>query len=195
MNMRLSFESIVREAFASVIERYGYRVVNADDSNVRMDSENSTIIARYDCRRSFEVGVNFSELVDGEVRRRILFSLGEVFREFSVPNAEEIDFLQSSDFSRVREFLSTVADNLERYCQRILLGDDDAYSAVNERRQREALAYTQQVQLEGVRAKADTAWREKRYREFVDLLEPLEAGLSIAERKKLEYAMKATADS
>jgi hypothetical protein len=50
------------------------------------------------------------------------------------------------------------------------------------------------VQLEGVRAKADTAWREKRYQEFVDLLKPLEAGLSIAERKKLEYAVKATAD-
>lgn len=192
--MRLTFESIVREAFASVIERYGFRVVNADDSHVRMDSENSTIIAQYDCRRSFEVGVNFSELVDGDVKRRIPFSLGEVFREFSVPNAGEIDFLQSSDLSRVREFLSTAAEYLERYSQRILLGDGDAYSAVNERRSREALAYTQQVQLEGVRAKADTAWREKRYQEFVDLLKPLEAGLSIAERKKLEYAMKATAN-
>jgi hypothetical protein len=94
----------------------------------------------------------------------------------------------------VREFLATAVENLEHYCQRILLGDGDAYSLVNERRSREALVYTQRVQLEGVREKADTAWREKRYREFIDLLEPLKASLSNSEYKKLEYAMKATAN-
>lgn len=192
MNTRLTFETIVRDTFATVMERCGYQVVEADECSVRLDSENATIIVRYDCRRSFEVGVNLSELEDGRVKRRIPFSLGEVFREFSVPNSDEIDFLQTSDLSQVRQFLLTAAKNLERYCQRILDGDRDAFSAVSKRRSREAAAYTQEVQIQGVREKADAAWREKRYQEFVDLLEPFEEGLSVVERKKLDYAMKAS---
>lgn len=191
MNSHPTFESLVRDAFASILRRYGYRVVEADDNNVRLDSVDSTIIVRYDRRRSFEVGVNFSELENGQPKRRIPFSLGEVFRDFSVPNATKIDFLQSSDLNSVRKFLVTAAENLENYCASILRGEHAAFSSVNERRSREALAYTQQVQIQSLRPKADIAWREKRYQEFVDLLGEFKSDLPIADQKKLEYAMKA----
>jgi hypothetical protein len=193
MNPTPTFESIVRNAFASIIQRYGYHVVDADDSNVRLDSVDSTIIVRYDRRRSFEVGVDLSELENGQPKRRIPFSLAEVFREFSVPNANRIGFLQSSDLASVHEFLVNAAENLERFCGSILRGESNAFSSVNERRTRESVAYTQQVQIKSLRPKADKAWREKRYQEFVDLLVEFKTDLPIADQKKLDYAMKALA--
>lgn len=194
MNSQATFESLVRNAFASIIQCYGYRVVDANDSSVRMDSVDSTIIVQYDRRRSFEVGVDFSELENGQPKRRIPFSLGEVFREFSVPNAANLDFLQSSDLSSVQKFLATAAENLDKYCGSILNGDPAAFASVNERRSREALAYTQQVRIQSVRTKADSAWREKRYQEFVDLLGEFKSVLPIADQKKLDYAMKTLAE-
>lgn len=190
MNPKPTFESIVRDAFASIIQRYGYHVVDADDSCVRLDSGGSTIIVRYDRRRSFEVGVGFSELENGQPKRRIPFSLAEVFREFSVPNANKIGFLQSSDLDSVHEFLVSAAESLERCCGSILRGESTAFSSVNERRSREAREYTQQVQIQSLRPKADKAWREKRYQEFVDLLIEFKSDLPIADQKKLDYAME-----
>jgi uncharacterized protein HemY len=85
----------------------------------------------------------------------------------------------------------TAAENLESFCGSILRGESTAFSSVNDRRSREALAYTQQVQIQSLRLKADTAWREKRYQEFVDILGEFRSVLPIADQKKLDYAMKA----
>lgn len=192
MNPQQSLESIVRDTFALIIERYGYEVVEATDCNVRLDAACASVIVRYDCRRSFEVGIDFSELESGVMKRRIPFSIGEVFREFSVPNAKKLDFMQSSDLSLVRKFLATAAENLDRYCSSILRGDSAAFASVNNRRSRESLAYTQQVQIQAIRKRADSAWREKRYQEFAELLGQFYTSLSKAEQKKVDYAMKAS---
>lgn len=187
------FVADVTTAMAPIIIEYGYQVIDSDDSYIRLDSGNASIQVRYDRRRSFEIGVGFSEQRDGRIMRRIPFDLGEVFREFGVPEAEARGFLQTSDPTKIRNLLAITCRLLLDHCRPILRGDMDAFAAVNERRSKEAASYTQHVGIEAVRNRADEAWRSRRYQEFVDLLGGFRAGLSDADQKRLDYAARKAA--
>lgn len=170
MDAKVMFESMVLDAFSPIMAKYGYELVESDDCYVRLDSQNSSIQLHYDRRRSFEVGVGFSELVNGECLRRIPFNLGEAFRECGVPDANTSSFFQSGDISQVRCYLASVADRLMNYCEPILTGDRGFFEAVNHRRSVEAAAYTRQIQFQSVRDEADRAWRDREYDKYVNLL-------------------------
>lgn len=186
------FRLIVRKAMSTVMDAYGYDVVESesDDCYVRLDSTRSSIQVLYDCHHSFEVAVTFSELENGCLLRRVPFNLGEVFRECEVPDSPRHCYFQSTEISKVEEFLTATSDLLLRYCDSILNGDPQAFAAVNERRKREAAAYTNQVQIDSVRKQADDAWRNQRYEEFISLLREYKDWLSDADRRKFEYASK-----
>lgn len=190
MNEELSFEAVVLDAFAPIMSKHGYSLVESDDSYVRLDSRNCSIQMHYDRHRSFEVGVGFSELVNGECQRRTPFNLGEVFREFGVPDADAISFSQSSDITSVRNYLVSVVERLMTYCEPILIGDCGAFKQVNHRRSVESAAYTRQIQLQSVRGQADRAWIDKDYQEFANLLSKFRDMLPESDQRKLEYAEK-----
>ena len=190
MSEAVTFESVVSDTFDSIMLRYGYDLVASDDSYVRIDSHVSSIQLHYDRRRSFEVGLEFSELANGESLRRTPFNLGEVFRECSVPDADSASFFQSADILQVRRFLASVAETLVTYCEPVLRGDHGFFEAVGHRRSDEAAAHTRQIQLQSVRDEADLAWRDKEYQAFVHLLVKFRDVLSEADQRKLEYAEK-----
>lgn len=190
MNANASFEAVILDVFAPIMSKYGFVVVESDDNYVRLDSQNSSIQLYYDRCRSFEVGVGFSELVNGDNLRRIPFNLGEVFRECDVPDADVISFFQSSDILQVRSYLVSVVDRLKNYCEPILTGDHSIFEKVNHRRLVESAAYTRQIQLQSVRDESDRAWRDKKYQEFVDLLSEFKDLLPQSDQSKLEYAEK-----
>lgn len=193
MTTDLGFRTDVLNALAPIIREYGYRVAESDDGYVRLDSDNASIQVVYDRRRSFEVAVTFSEQENGNLLRRIPFNLGEVYREFEVPESSKRCYFQSADVANVRAFLADTCGLLLDHCRPILAGDRDAFEAVNERRSREAESYTRQVQMAAVRKQADDAWRNKRFEEFVNLLGTFRDALSDAEKKKLDYALKKSA--
>lgn len=180
----------VASAFAAVIAKYGFVVRNWDDATVVLDSPSARINITYDWRNSFEVDVGISELRDGVQSPSIPFSLGEVFRELQVPNADRVSFFQSSKEADVVTFLNETAQRLASHCDSCLAGDAKQFEAIASRRSREANAYTRKVQLASVRERADCAWREKRYREFVLLMEGFASWLPDSDKKKLEYAIK-----
>lgn len=189
----IEFRTHVLDAMDPIIREYGYRAVDSDDSYVRLDSDNASIQVVYDRRRSFEVAVTFSEQENGNLLRRIPFNLGEVYRQFAVPEASKRCYCQSADVAKVHAFLAETCGLLLDHCRPILAGDRDAMKAVNERRSREAAYYTRQVQVEAVRKQAEDAWRNKRYAEFVNLLGRFRDALSYTEKKKLDYASKKAA--
>jgi len=65
MTANLDFKPDVVDAMAPIIRENGYRVIESDDSYVRLDSDNASIQVVYDCRRSFEVAVTISEQENG----------------------------------------------------------------------------------------------------------------------------------
>lgn len=180
----------VESAFAGLIAKYGFVVRDSDDTTVVLDSSSVRIDITYDWRNSFEVDVGISELRNGVPSPSIPFNLGEVFRELQVPNADRVGFLQSSKEADVVTFLNKTAERLATYCDSCIVGDAKQFEAIARRRSHEAMEYTRKVQLASVRERADQAWRNKRYREFVVLMEGFASWLSDADKKKLEYAIK-----
>lgn len=190
LDTEYDFASDALNAFHPIIVEFEYAVVASGDSYVRWNSENASIEIEYDRRRSFEVGIGFSRQRLGVLLTRTPFNLGEVYREFGVPDASDVSFLQSSDYSRVLQFLKSSCEILHARCQTLLAGSNDAFSALEKRRAQEAEAYTQEIVLAGIRQQADRAWRDHRYEDFVKLLGEEEHSLTPSELSKLDYARK-----
>lgn len=180
----------VDTAFARIMTRFGFAVSNSDDTSVVLDSSTVRINVTYDWRDSYEVDVALSQLQNGIPSPSIPFNLGEVFRELQVPNADNVSFLQSSKEADVVAFLRETAERLATYCHSCLGGDATQFEAIAKRRSREALEYTRKVQLASIRERADDAWRNKRYGDFIGLMEGFANWLPDVDKKKLEYAIK-----
>jgi len=190
MTPEFELRSHVLDTMRPIIREYGYRLFESDDRYVRLDSDTTSIQVAYDRRGSFDINVSFSEQENGVLLRRFPFDLGEVYRGFGVPDASNRCFLQSKDLSKVSAFVKATCDLLLEHCHPILRGDREAFAAVNDRRTREAATYTRQIRVEAVREKAEKAWRNEEYKEFVNLLGEFRDMLSDAERKKLDYASR-----
>jgi hypothetical protein len=190
MSVNENFRAVVMDSFASVMSMHNYVLIASSDSYVRIDSHDTSIQVHYDYRRSFEVGVEFCELVNGKCCRRIPFNLGEVFREFEVPDANSISFFQSCDILEVHRYLVFIADILVSCCEPILAGDRSYFMSLNNRRSIESAEYTRHVMLRSVRNSADQAWHANEYQQFVDLLAEFEDVLPRHDQMKLEYAKK-----
>ncbi len=180
----------VRTAFSKIMADYGFVVVESDDSSVRLNSSAVSIDITYDWRNSYEVGIGLCEVRNGVRTQSIPFNLGEVFRELRVPDSDRVSFIQSSRENEVVAFLNNAADNLDRYCQQCLAGDSGIFGAIAKRRGFEAIEYTHKVQLASVRERADKAWQQKKYREFVGLMGGFVSWLPESDKKKLEYALR-----
>lgn len=180
----------VRTAFSKVIEDFGFVVVESDDSSVKLDSSVVSIEITYDWRNSYEVGIGLCELRNGIRTQAIPFNLGEVFRELQVPDSDRSSFIQSSKENEVVAFLNNAAEKLVSYCPLCLAGDSGMFAAIAKRRGVESIEYTRKVQLASVRDRADKAWQQKRYRDFVGLMEGFASWLPESDKKKLEYALK-----
>ena len=167
---------------------YQFRLMAADDTYVRLDSLKCSIQVQYDRARSFEVGVEFCELVNGECSGRVPFNLGEVLRECGAQDVHAASFFQSRDLLQVRGYLIDVVDRLLEYCEPVLKGDHHRFEAVRRRRTLESADYTRRIRLQSVRAEAHAAWQARRYGQFVLLFEEFMDLLPKSDRKKLEYA-------
>jgi hypothetical protein len=184
------FPRSVVSAFDRILSEFGFSVVESDDSAVELASSNMRIYLTYDWRHSYELEIGFYQIVNGTRTPTIPYNLGEVFRECNVPDNEKYSYLQSSKQNDVVEFLINASQRLVTHCQGCLTGGAETFEAIAKRRSWEASEYTHKVQLASVRERADAAWRNKSYREFVDLLEEFAAWLPDSDREKFEYAVK-----
>jgi predicted RNA binding protein with dsRBD fold (UPF0201 family) len=184
------FSEKVKAAFSGLIADYGFRIVESDDSYVRLDSSNASIDVNYDRDKSFEVGIELYELMEGQRIPKIPYNLGEVFREHGVPDANRTSFFQSTDEEAVITFLAKAAALLAKHCEPCLVGDPVTFTALAQRRALEALEYTRSVKYASVNERAKEAWQAKNYCAFVDMLSDPSIALTKTDHMKLEYAKK-----
>jgi hypothetical protein len=183
-----TFVTMVMTEMNALIKRYGFTIMEPGDCQVVMEANGIMMIVYYDWRRSRECGIELCQLVNGKRAQDIPFSLGEVFSECAVPDAQRKSFCQTSDQFYLRSFLRIASECLVAYCAKLLVNDSAAFTQLGQRRSQEAASYTAKIQLAAVRIRAEEVWREKKYREYVDTLGKFRRWLSDSERKKLDYA-------
>ena len=88
----------------------------------------------------------------------------------------------------VRTLLAKLASLVRRYAGPALLSEPGIFERLAERRKLNSVEYAKRMELEDVRAEADSAWHSKDFRRVVELLEPLAEQLTPLEIKRLGYA-------
>ena len=187
---RGAFSKIVEISFSGLITRYGFKMAEATEAHARLDSPAVSVDLNYDLRQSHEVGVELFVLKDGKRCPAIPYSLGEVFRNCLVPDADKLSFFQSGNEGDVAAFLTEAAGLLDQYCEPCLRGAPEAFESLANQRSIEAARYTGKMRIASVRGRADEAWRRKDYQGVVDCFAELSDSLSEPDQKKLAYAMK-----
>jgi hypothetical protein len=180
----------VRSAFGSIINDYGFVVTESESWLVRLESGQVIISITYDFSRSYEVSVGVCKLVGGVSMPNPPFNLGEVFRAAGAPTTSRVSCFQSTNMEEVSIFLIELAKQMGLHCQKCLCGDDGMFTALQRLRSAEASEYTREVQLNVSLKRANEAWKNKRYDEFVLLLKEFVSQLSDSDKRKFEYAME-----
>ena len=186
----IDFENLVNNEFKFLEKKYGFRCVSSSLELVRYENNDIFVVIRYDANRSYELGVEIGQLkavFNGQERP---FSLNEVFRLYKLNEAGIHSAVQASSQEAVVNCITKMASQLSQYGSDFLSNDVFAYKRLSDQREKECNDYELQTKLLHIRSDAQTAWKNKDYKQVIALFEPVKGELSDAELKKLHYAQK-----
>jgi hypothetical protein len=178
---RLNFAHLVEARFGFVLA-LGYSEVESNPTIVRFRKDGLTCTV-YHGRRSFEIGV---EIELGEER----YSMSELIRSADPVMAEQYRNPTAATAVELAAGLERVANLMQRFGALALLGDPSYFAELRQQRATWSESYALDVLAEQTRPKAESAFREGRYREAAALYEKIALRLSRAEQKKLAIARK-----
>jgi hypothetical protein len=172
------------------LEKYGFHLVESEscESGIRFRSDKVDWSVGYDWLRTYEVVIWFAR-TDGTYTHSC-YELDMIYRELGIIDDGKRFGLQTTDYAQVLEFLTEVCQTLMQYGSSVLSGDPAMYAKLKERLKDESHVYTIQIHLSSARKRAETAWRENRFADYLEALRGFENSLTGAERAKLEYARK-----
>ncbi|TMP32586.1 hypothetical protein [Pseudoalteromonas rubra] len=186
----IDFENLVNNEFKFLENKYGFSCVSSSLEAARYESSDIFVAIRYDANRSYELGVEIGQLkalFNGQERP---FSLNEVLRIHKLKEAGIHSAVQASSHEAVANCLTKMASQLSQYGSDLLSNDVFAYKRLAVQREKECNDYELQTKLLHIRSDAQTAWKNKDYKQVIALFEPVKDELSDAELKKLNYAQK-----
>jgi hypothetical protein len=118
------------------------------------------------------------------------FNLGEVLRYAKAPSSVASAY-QVTSVDALDSCIEKLAQALWKYGADFLRNDRRAFAQIAGLRAKESDRFELETQLRNGRLAAETAWQKKDYGAVVAALAPLINHLSLAEKKRLEYAQNA----
>ena len=186
---KLGFKEEVLFKFDFLIKEYGFRCVKMEATIVRYESQ-KVFINLYHGRASyelgFEIGLQPSSLDINERK----FTLGEIIELEGVLSDTCNIYYQVSTQEGIKEFVPKMAELIKKYAVNALEGDVSTFEKLEWIQKQRSDKYLKDMELNRIRPKAEEAWHNKRYDEFIRIYEPIQNYISPAEVKKLEYAKK-----
>src|SRR5690242_2807854 len=185
----LRFSEAVRLAFRFLIEDFFFSLIKEDVTYVRYESQ-TVFVNVYHGRASYELNVEIGERVIGERRPENPFTIGEILQVINPQQYADYRPYQATTSESVEKFVYELAHLVRKYAKPALLGEQEFFQQVHERRHQNSNKLLLTWELNRVRRDVEIAWREKNYRRVVEIYNPLKEHLTPAEAKKLEYAKK-----
>ena len=182
---KLGFREEVLSNFNFLITDYSFQCMKTEVTFVRFESK-KLFVNVYHGRTSYEFGFEIGKL-DMPEREHSLSELMEL--EGVIANPGD-GYFQTSTKEGVQKCLPKLADLVKQYAKRLLAGDMSILEKLAIVQQKRYDNYLKEMELSRILPEAEEAWREKRYKEYIELLEPIEKELSLSKLKKLEYARK-----
>jgi len=186
--MSTYFSDAVTRSLKPLFEKYGLSCVRSDEQIVRFENSSVWVAVHYDSGRSGELGVEIGQI--GAEDAVPPFSLEEVLRCVGVLEARSIEKLATGDERQMSDTMDLLAGLLRTHAEPFLSGDGAMYAKVQSHRWKEGSEYAIATVLKRAREKAHEAWTSGDYWGVVRAFGEVEAHLSPAESKRLEYCRK-----
>lgn len=183
----LKFKEEVLNSFNFLIKEYGFQCTCKEEMRVSFETQKVYIgiyheVASYEL--IFEIGLKPStlETVDSK------YTLPEIMDLVIGQSNKDNVFFQASTVTGVKKCISEMAELVKKYAHNVLIGDVPTYESLRLIQKQRSDKYIKEMELGHIRPKAEDAWHNKRYEEFVELYESIQNYLSPIDIKKLEYA-------
>jgi hypothetical protein len=174
---QLNFPHVVDSAF-TFLKDMGFCVVESR-STIVIFKRGSVLVTLYHGRQSWEIGLQVSK--DDET-----YSLFSILSVAGMPSADLYRNPVATNVPTVISGVRTVAGLLKQYGQPALDGDPVFFERLLQQR----IDWSFGIHADQVREKAQTAFRERRYREAAEHYADIEKALTPAELKKLAFALR-----
>jgi hypothetical protein len=184
----ISFANIAKREFGKLAGRYGLVEKTVDDRHVRYENPSIFLVVSYDNGRSFEIGVEIGQKIEGMAPRP--FSLAEILRLAGSEEANKVEAISASSIEKLEASLNYLEGLTARYAMEFLDNNESAYLKLADLRERESIAYAVDRDLRSARARAEIAWKKKNFADFIDAFQPMRSYLSPSEEKHYLYALR-----
>jgi len=185
-NQRMSFVAEAKRRFDPIAQQFGMVCVVSSDLVLRYENACAFLTIIQDSRGSGELGVEI-----GSTKRLMQgppYSLADILHLNGAQDAAWISGLMVADQSVLPGALSRLADLTVKYAADLLSGREFSLARLESFRNKEGARFELERKLRLARSTVETAWRARDHEAVVRAFEPVEAHLSEAERKKLQYS-------
>jgi hypothetical protein len=181
---QLNFLNEAKIAF-KFLENYNYKIVKEDITFLRYEV-NFVFINIFHGRISYEIGIEIGchKNVENETIYPIEYLIG-MLDEIA---AKRYFRPSGNTKETIRNCLNTQAQLLKNYGDRVFHGDTTIWDELETYKNKKINEYWKKMKINDFREKANSAFREKRYNDFIKLFSTYEIQLTELERKKLEFA-------
>jgi hypothetical protein len=179
---RLGFLSKAKTVF-KFLESYGFKIVKEDLGFLKYENLLYFINICHG-RLSYEVYIE----VGPKSSENKLYYLEDIIG-MTDPTGSENYFRPIADTpTSLYNFIEMHARLLKEYGENILNGEANTWDELGKYHEKRIVEYWNQKAKKEIQEKAEIAFREKRYDDFIKLYAGIETELTKLERKKLEYA-------
>jgi len=138
----------------------------------------------YDRQRSYEICCDCCEAGGSSS-----YSLHEILQLKNRPMASQYAFFQTTKIEEVNEILDDIARVIKSDVLDILQ-EKDIFIRLKIQQEKMSEDYRLQLDYQTAQFKSETAWKQKDYAAYINLLEPFEELLIPSEKEKIKYAKK-----
>lgn len=179
---QLRFSKTVLSEFIFLTKEYNFSCKLCEDTFVRYESD-KVFVDIFHGRVSYEVGLQLGLLKYG---RDTGYGLGSIISFTDPEKGNKFRYCMTSTPEGVRKGVRKTAQLLKKYGDKALLGDSIVFQWLSE----DVEKYWAEREAKQIRPKAEKAFRDKDFKNAAKLYKSIEHSLTLAEEKKLKYAIK-----
>lgn len=187
--MMLGFNEIVHQQFDGLASHYRMRCIASTETFVGFQNDAVFLQVLFDVGRSYEIGVEIGQIPGAGVPERP-FNIAEVLRLRNASDAAYVANLEASQSESREHAIIRLAGITKNWAAELLSGSVQAFVRLGRFRNAECADYAMKRDIGYARHNAEAAWEKKDYVGVVNAYRPVDAALTPAERRRLEYAEK-----
>lgn len=181
----LGFETLVVDNFRFLVDSFGFALKDAEPTRVIYKSLDVYVIV-FHGRGSYQVDFEMGLISSGVPG----FRLADLSADVSSGPLGGRSSLQASDHASLEAVVPQLAQFLQAHATDGLLGKRDFFETLDMRRQVRAASVTQGYVMQSVRERAESAWKDRRFADYVVIMEPHLPLATRAEMLKYDYCRK-----